>query len=114
MDLRPGLARAHRRFGVPATVTRPSPDDTPIATTVIWAPPERRYRTDEVYEYRNELDRREADRLVLGIRRESVPSVPKGTQIQAPLLKGGPVQAWRVEEHERETADEWRVVVVPA
>lgn len=114
MDLRPDMAVALACYGVAAIVTRPVPDDTPIATTVIWVPPDRRYRSDEVYEYRNELARRQAERLVLGVPRADVPTAPLGTIIAAPLVAGGTVQQWRIEGHERDEADEWRVVVVPA
>lgn len=113
MDARPDLTVALDAFGVDATVIRPAPDDDPIATTVIWVPPKRRARTDEVYAYRNELESRQAERLVLGLPRSTVPTAPIGTQIVAPPIAGGAAQTWRVEEHERAEADEWRVVVVP-
>ena len=112
-DLRPPIAAALTAFGVAATVTRPAPDDTPIVTTAIWVPPDRRSRSDEVYEYRNELARRQAERLVLGLPRSAVPTLPIGTVIAAPLVSGATSQTWRVEEHERDEPDEWRVVVVP-
>lgn len=94
--------------GVPATVTRPFPDDTPIVTRGIWltwdtdAPPTG-----------TEFQRREP-RKVLALRRLDVPTVPRGTVILAPQKGGDTVQAWRVDGTETVFADHVRVIVVAA
>jgi hypothetical protein len=113
MDLRDDLTVALAAFGLEATVTRPVPDDLPVATTVIWLPPVRRRRSDEVYEYGVELEHRQAERAVLSVPKADLTTCPLGTLIVAPPALGLPEQVWRVEEHEREHHDEWRVVVVP-
>lgn len=91
-------------YGVAATVTRPHPDDTPIVTTVIWDTA----ATDAIG---TDLKRRDV-RPVLGLRRDEVPTVPRGTLIDAAPLRGGDVQTWRVEGTDRVTDGLLYVVVV--
>lgn len=99
--------------GVPATVTRPAPDDDPVSTTVVWQPNARRTRSDEVYPFRNELDQRQAERRVVSVPVSGLSTLPIGSVITAALIAGGTAKSWRVEELEREEAEERRVVVVP-
>lgn len=113
MDIRPDLDDALEAFGVPATVIRPVPDDEPIETTLIWPPPVRRRFSDEVYEVGVEIDRRQPERTMAAVPKADVPVLPLGTRIIAPAGAGQPLQTWRVELHEREHPDEWRVMVVP-
>lgn len=92
-------------YGVAATVTRPYPDDTPVVTTAIW-------ETAATETTGADLRRREV-RPVLGLRRDEVPTVPRGTLIEAAPLRGGAVQTWRVEGTARVT-DAFTYAVVVA
>ena len=112
MDLRPSMSPFLEAFAVEATVTISG--GAPVETEVIWLPPERRVATDEVFEFGNELRRRDPERKVMSIPRSDVPAAPVGTEIEAPEIEGGAAQTWRVEGHERALADEHRVIVVPA
>lgn len=88
-------------FGVPATVTRPAPDDEPITTTLIWVA--------SVTEAAGiEIQRRETKRLA-ALPLADVATLPTGTRIAAPATLNGPMRYWRTDgEHER---DDWRVRV---
>ena len=96
--------------GVPATVTRPSPDDTPITTTVLWpsAVP-----NQEDQPYGLDLGRK-GPRRVMAISRADVPSLPMGTTIVAPEQPDGANVTWRVDGLERVEADTWRAIVMLA
>lgn len=94
-------------LGLPATVTRPYPDDTPIATRVVWVLPATDGMPTGI-----ELQRQEA-RRVMAIRLEDVPTVPRGTIVEAPEVGGADDQRWRVEGPDRVEADHVRVIVVP-
>lgn len=91
-------------YGVAATVTRPYPDDTPIVTSGIWD-------TAATESVGSELKRREV-RAAIGLRRDEVPTVPRGTLIEAAPLRGGAVQTWRVEGTDRVTDGLTHVVVI--
>lgn len=95
-------------FGVPATVTRPVPDDTPIITTGIW---DANGLTDDVPSGQA-LTRRE-ERRVMALARSEVPTVPKGTQIVAPPTLGDADQTWRVDGMIRVDRDLQWVAVLP-
>lgn len=103
-DFRVPLDPIFEAFGVPATVTRPVPDDIPIQTTAIWD-------TGATDTIGVDLKRRES-RLVMGLRRDQVPTVPKGTLIEAPPMGGGAVQTWRVDGTDRVMDDLTHVLVV--
>lgn len=90
--------------GVAATVTRPAPDDTPIATTVIWLTP----ATDDGGQ---DLSRREP-RRILALKRADVPTVPRKTLITAPAKAGEADTTWRVDQIELVEVDQVRVVVI--
>lgn len=94
--------------GVPATVTRPAPGNTPIETRVIWVTP----ITDLMPEGMA-FQRREQSK-VLAIPRDEVPTVPKGTTIVAPGPPGGDTTpyTWKVDGTDRIDADHTRVTVV--
>src|SRR5688572_24736493 len=99
MDLGPlrGLATqlAFDAHGVPATVTRPFPDDgTPIVTRGIWVTPGLSRPFTEAFPSDFALQRREPER-VMALSRAEVPAVPRGTRIDAPEQLGGVVKAWR-------------------
>lgn len=105
-DLRPDFASAQTAFGVPATVTRPAPDDTPIETTVIWVPP---LPTDLPVGFDAQ---RQEPQLILAIPLVDVPAVPRGTLVECPEVLGGPTKTWLVDGFDRYEFDATRVVVV--
>lgn len=94
-------------FGVSAVVTRPAPDATPITTTVVWHPTQ----TEDV-PVGNEFARREP-RRVLAVRRDEVPTMPRGTLVVCAEESGGASETWRVDALDRYESDLIRVVVVP-
>ncbi len=95
-------------FGVPATVTRPAPDNAPVETTAVWLPDP----LDETRPAGTDFQRREP-RKVLALRRDApLPTMPRGTIVAAPEISGGAVKNWRVDELDRTLSDEWRVIVV--
>jgi hypothetical protein len=94
-------------LGLEATVTRPAPDDDPIATTVIWVAPQ----PMEV-PIGGDFQRQEPLR-VLVIPFSDVPTVPSGTRIEAPEEKGLASRTWKTEGEARREYDHVRVVVIP-
>lgn len=103
------VAQNVRTFGVPATVTRPAPDDTPIETSgAIWVTPVTEEQPSGVA-----FSRRER-RRVLALLTSEVPTVPRGTVIEAPDERDGDTQRWVVQSVEIAEAEHVRVVVVPA
>lgn len=106
LDLRPPISACFAAFGVAATVTRPPRDDAPITTTGVWITP----LTPELPGGMG-LQRREI-RRVLALRRDQVPTVPRGTIISAPEYAGQTPKTWRVDGYELEEADHHRVIVV--
>jgi hypothetical protein len=108
-DLRVPLEPLLSAFGVPATVTRPVPDDAPITTTGIWLQP-----LEETRPVGADFQRRDP-RKVLALPRSAVPTLPRATLIDAPEELGGAVKTWRVDGFERATeSDLWRATVVMA
>lgn len=110
MDLGPlrtlALSVNLNAHGVDATVTRPSPDDTPITTRAIWSGP-----LEDVQPYGSDF-RQRAPRKVLVLPRADVPTIPTGTIIAAAEAPGGEVKTWRFEGHDGPAqADYWRVTV---
>lgn len=106
-DLRPPIAAALSAFGVPATVTRPAPDTTPIHTTGIWLSP---VLID--VPTGSDLQRTEV-RRVFSVTRTDVPTLPTGTRIDAAERLGNSVLAWRVDQLAGSDADHVRAIVVP-
>lgn len=95
-------------FGVPATVTRPAPDDDPVATTALWPG---RWPLEERHPFGTDLQRRDP-RRVLGLPKADVPHLPKGTLVVAPEEAGGPTRTWMVDNYEQhQPADLWLVLV---
>lgn len=99
------LAGNFAAFGVTATVTRPAPDDTPIATTLIWLTPQ----TEDAPV--GTFVRREARRVVALLTSE-VPTCPLGTAVVAPDETGGTARGWRVDGFVLAEAEHVRVSVV--
>lgn len=93
--------------GVAATVTRPAPNNIPIATRVIWVTPVTVGVPSDMDFQRNEPLR------IIALKRSDVPTVPKGTLIDAPPKAGDASQLWRVDAFDREEADHKRVIVIP-
>jgi len=90
--------------GTPATVTLP--EGSPVSTRVIWLTPE----TAEVPA--GGYQRSEA-RMLVAIRRDDVPAMPRGTIIaSSPPLLAAPA-LWQVDAMETIRPDHHRVVVVP-
>lgn len=116
MDFGPlrGLATelAFNAHGVPATVTRPMPDETPIVTRGIWMTPGLSRPFTEAYPGDFNLQRREPERVIV-LRRAEVPSLPRGTRIDAPEQSGGAIKAWRVDGIEHVDVAQYRALVVP-
>ena len=52
-------------------------------------------------------------RRVIALRRSDLPTVPRGTILQAPERDGRPIMRWLVDGHELMEADHHRVVVIP-
>lgn len=93
--------------GVPATITRPAPDETPIVTTGVWTEP-----LAENQPFGTDI-RRFDPRLVFMVRTSAVPDAKKGTLIEAPPRGGGAVQTWIVDGYELKTAERLRLIVKP-
>lgn len=92
--------------GVDATVTRPTPDDTPIETRVIWVTP----ATDD-FPGSGEFARRDQTR-VIALPRSAVPTVPRGTRIVAAEVGSEVAATWKVDATLSVTPEQTRVVVV--
>lgn len=92
--------------GVDAVVTRPAPDDEPVETRGIWITP----LTEDAPV--NAAFARREPRRILALKRSEVPTVPRGTGIQAPEKAGDDPVGWRVDGMDRIEADHQRVIVV--
>lgn len=93
-------------LGVPATVTRPAPNNTPIVTTVIWAVAP----ASDGQPYGSALHRVDS-RKVMAISRSDVPTLDNGTVIVAAEIDGDTAKTWVVDGIERTLADQWRAFV---
>lgn len=107
-DLRVPMSVCLDAFGVPITVTRPAPENTPVSATGIWLPD-----FMEDIPAGTSFQRREP-RRVLAVSLQEVGSLPRGTVIEAPLLADGPLVRWRVDAFDRIDSDHARVTVVEA
>jgi hypothetical protein len=110
MDLGPLRALAldlnFSAHGVDATVTRPAPDDVPIETRVIWMTT---VATDQAEG--GDYIRRDPHRVMV-LRRDEVPTAPRGTVIVAPEKSGDTPVSWVIDAHDKTEADQHRVVVL--
>jgi hypothetical protein len=106
-DLRPEVRACFDAFGVPAVVTRPAPEETPVATTIVWFTP-----AMEDVPSGGGFGRRDT-RLMLAVMRSEVPTLPRKTLIDAPERLGAPVRRWRVDAIDLDDVDEIRAIVVP-
>lgn len=96
-------------IGVPITVIRPSPDDTPVTTSGIWMA----LPLDEARPLGTDFQHT-APRKVMAIRLDaSLPTIPRGSLVSAPELQGATVKSWRVDRTDRPyEVDEFRVLLV--
>lgn len=117
-DLRVSMAPMVDAFGLPIVVTRPAPDDEPIATVGLWISSSDQDKRgaqplDEVRPIGSDFQRREP-RKVLAVPRDAVlTKFPRGSFIQAADALGGTVRTWRTDGFDRVEPDVWRVIVVP-
>ena len=107
-DVRVPVSPLLAAFGLAVTVTRPAPDNTPIATTGVWF--------NDAFEqeprpYGTDFQRREPRRL-MAIPRSAVATMPRGTTVAAPEIQGGTSKTWRVDGLDTVDADFWRVVLI--
>ena len=108
LDLRVPVGFVFEAFGVPATVTRPAPDDTPITTSVVWMS-----SLSEDALTGMQLQRRE-QKHILAVRHDQVPNLPRKTVILAPRTLGATVERWMVDGTDRQEDDLTRYLVVAA
>jgi len=106
MDARVPFELLLDAFGVPATVTRPAPDEDPILTTGVWLPPD-----TESVPTGARVGRREVKRL-LAFRVEDVPSLPTRSRVIAAERLGDSEKVWQVDGMAVFDVDHWRVTVV--
>lgn len=105
-DLRVPFTVCQDAFGLPGVVTRPAPQDTPIATTVVWVFP-----TTQDEPPSAEFHRRDSMRVV-AVKRADVPTLPRGTRIEAPAVLGGTSLTWTVERIDLSESDVIRALVL--
>lgn len=108
MDARVDFALLLDTFGLPATVTRPAPDDTPIITAGIWMTPLLRDEPSG-----SSFTRREQIRA-FAVSKATVPTLPRGTTILAAERDGDPVLGWIVDGIDHVDADHTRGLVMRA
>jgi hypothetical protein len=94
-------------LSVPITVTRPAPNDTPVASVGVWlldmipSPEEAVFQKREV-------------RRDMAISRTDVDVIEKGTTVNAPPRDGGVAVNWTVDSVVAIEANATRVSLVPA
>lgn len=118
-DARAALGPMIEAFGLPAVVTRPAPDASPITTRGFWIRPlhDERLPTGAALQ-------RQAPRQVLVLPRAAivadgttwpgVPSLPNGSLVSAAEFDGAPATLWMVDGREQSEADCWRAILVLA
>ena len=102
------LAANLAAHGVPATVTRPAPDNAPVALTGIWLTPIAEEQLPAGRDYPRAEPRR-----IFAIPKSALSGCPRNTLIVA-AEPGAASRTWRADGYERADADHWRVVLVPA
>lgn len=103
------LAANLAAHGVPATVTRPSPDDTPVTLVGIWITP----IADEQLPAGRDYPRTEPRRIFAIPKTSLLSGCPRNSLIVA-AETGAASRTWRVEGYEQAASDHWRVMLVPA
>ncbi|MDP1570344.1 MAG: hypothetical protein Q8L86_10095 [Vicinamibacterales bacterium] len=97
-------------YGVPATVTRPAPDNAPVTCTVI-------NRVEQLQERRpfgGDFQKREGRRVMSFRKSEIATQLPRGTTVVAPERKGGADKTWVIDSVDRVDAYCWHMVVTLA
>lgn len=94
-DRRPSMAAALSAFGVPATVTRLAPDDSPVSTCGIWMSPR-----VEQEPFGSDFQKIGARKVFALQRSALLPNAPRGTAIVAAEFDGGDVKSWRVDGYD--------------
>jgi len=108
LDLRPSMVPILDAFGVPATVTRPAPDDVALPATLVWVSPE----AAGVPIGDAPLTRTDPKRYA-ALTYAEVPTVPRGTVVSAAETLGAAVREWRVDGTTRVEFDHVIVVLLP-
>lgn len=107
-DSRPSMAAALSAFGVPATVTRPAPDDTTISTTGIWTRPRA-----EDQPFGTDFQKLGSRKVFAVPRSAGLPSAPRGTLVVAAEMRGSTAKTWRVDGYDGPLEpDEMRLVLI--
>jgi hypothetical protein len=86
------MAAALSAFGVPATVTRPAPNNTPLLTTGIWMSP-----TAESEPFGTDFQKLGTRKVFAVPRSAALSSVPRGTIVVAAEMLGAALKTWRVD-----------------
>ena len=107
-DLRVPMGPIVETFGVPVVLTRPPPEDAPLATTGIWLS-----ALTETDPFGTEVPRRDPRRVLSVPATATLTTLPRGTVILAPEMSGQAIRTWRVDGYDRFQPDELRVLVVP-
>lgn len=96
--------------GVPATVTRPAPNDTPVSCTVI-------NRVESLQERRpfgGDFQKREGRRVMSFKKEDFATQLERNTSVVAPERKGGADKTWVVDSIDRVDAYCWHMVITLA
>lgn len=97
-----------RAHGVPVTVTRPAPDNTPVETTGIWLAP-----LNDDRPVGGDFSRRDPRRLMALPITSALPSAPRGTVIAAREIGATVTANWRVDGYDdRIDPDVMRVILL--
>lgn len=107
IDTRPDFGDAQSVMGVAGVIRRPEPDSTPIDSVVVWLTHQSLLTPDQGMR----IGRREPSRTAC-ISRVDVPTVPRGTILEAPEFEGADVRRWKVEALEAEEYDHVRARVI--
>ena len=78
--------------GVAVTVTRPAPDDVPVATTGVW-----RRTPQESMPVSTDFRRAEPRKILQVPRTASLPTLPRGSIVLAPDETDGVDKTWQIE-----------------
>lgn len=113
MDARVPIDVVMDAFGVPAVVTRPAPDDTPITTAADGSPLKVAWINATTDSVPAGLDLQRAEHMkLMAISLLDVPTMPNRTVIVAPEFEGGPDKTWQVDSEIFRQFDEVRVLVL--
>lgn len=104
-DLRVSVDPIFRAFGVAVTVTPPG--GAAIETEGVWVG-----AVADALPFGFDTQRSEPRHLLV-LRRDEVASVPRGTVIVAPAMRGGANETWRVDGEDLTEPDLRRVRLVP-